>query len=99
MCLEYGACALQVRHIHCACTQARRPFRSATFQIPSTRPYGAAPPQLEYHFRYLLGDLVRVAERSEVSDVLLQAHDRAGGAEADDILAELRRGRDRGLNA
>jgi plasmid stability protein len=42
---------------------------------------------------YLLGELVRVAERPPVSDVLTRAAGRRGGADSDAILEALREAR------
>jgi plasmid stability protein len=44
---------------------------------------------------YLLGELIRVAERPPVSDVLARAGARHGGARTPDIVAAVRAGRDR----
>lgn len=44
---------------------------------------------------YLLGELVRVAERPPVADVLARAGKRHGGAATADIVAAVRAGRDR----
>jgi hypothetical protein len=44
---------------------------------------------------YLLAELVRVAERPPVADVLGRARARHGGAKASDIVAAVRSGRDR----
>jgi antitoxin FitA len=44
---------------------------------------------------YLLGELIRVAERPPVSDVLARAGVRRGGARTTDIVAAVRSGRDR----
>jgi plasmid stability protein len=44
---------------------------------------------------YLLGELIRVAERPPVADVLARAGVRRGGARTTDIVAAVRSGRDR----
>jgi plasmid stability protein len=44
---------------------------------------------------YLRAELVRVAERPPVADVLARAGARRGGASSDDIVAAVRSGRDR----
>ncbi|HZD17279.1 MAG TPA: hypothetical protein VE669_03970 [Actinomycetota bacterium] len=44
---------------------------------------------------YLLGEIVRVAERPPVADVLARAASRHGGADADAIVDAVRSGRDR----
>jgi len=44
---------------------------------------------------YLLTELVRVAERPPVADVLVRARARHGGAKSSDIVAAVRSGRDR----
>ena len=44
---------------------------------------------------YLLRELVEVASRPEISDVLRRAAERSGGARAADIVAAVRAGRDR----
>ena len=44
---------------------------------------------------YLLGEIVRVAERPPVADVLARAASRHGGADIDAIVAAVRSGRDR----
>ena len=44
---------------------------------------------------YLLTELVRVAERPPVADVLARARARHGGARTTDIVAAVRSGRDR----
>lgn len=44
---------------------------------------------------YALIELLRVAERPPVADVLLRAGSRAGGARRADIVAAVRAGRDR----
>lgn len=44
---------------------------------------------------FALGELVRVAERPTVSDVLARAASRSGGAETREIVAAVRAGRDR----
>jgi plasmid stability protein len=44
---------------------------------------------------YLLRELVRVAERPPVADVLARASARHGGARTTDIVAAVRSGRDR----
>ena len=44
---------------------------------------------------YLLGELVRIAERPPVADVLARARARHGGARTTDIVAAVRSGRDR----
>jgi antitoxin FitA len=44
---------------------------------------------------YLLTELVRVAERPPVADVLARAGTRQGGASTDEIVAAVRSGRDR----
>lgn len=44
---------------------------------------------------YALGELVRVAERPPVSDVLARAGGRSGGANGEAIVAAIRAGRDR----
>ena len=44
---------------------------------------------------YLLGELVRVAERPPVADVLARASSRRGGADLEAIVAAVRSGRDR----
>ena len=44
---------------------------------------------------YLLRELVRVAERPPVADVLARARTRHGGARTTDIVAAVRSGRDR----
>jgi plasmid stability protein len=45
---------------------------------------------------YLLRELVDVAERPEISEVLRRASERTGGATGSDIVRAVRRGRDRG---
>lgn len=44
---------------------------------------------------YLLGEIVRVAERPPVADVLARAANRHGGATTTDIVDAVRSGRDR----
>jgi antitoxin FitA len=44
---------------------------------------------------YLLGELIRVAERPPVADVLARAGARHGGARTTDVVAAVRSGRDR----
>ena len=44
---------------------------------------------------YLLTELVRVAERPPVADVLSRARARHGGARTTDVVAAVRSGRDR----
>lgn len=44
---------------------------------------------------YLLAELIRVAERPPVADVLARAGARQGGASTDEIVAAVRAGRDR----
>ncbi len=44
---------------------------------------------------YLLRELITVADRPEVSDVLRRARERSGGARSSDIVAAIRRNRDR----
>ncbi|MCA1587984.1 MAG: hypothetical protein LC744_04875 [Chloroflexi bacterium] len=44
---------------------------------------------------YALSELERVVERPAVSEVLRRARSRAGGADAADIVAAIRAGRDR----
>jgi plasmid stability protein len=44
---------------------------------------------------YLLRELIRVAERPPVADVLVRARARHGGARTRDIVAAVRSGRDR----
>ena len=44
---------------------------------------------------YLRAELVRVAERPPVAEVLARAGARRGGARTDDIVAAVRSGRDR----
>jgi antitoxin FitA len=44
---------------------------------------------------YLLDELVRVAERPPVADVLARAAARHGGASTEEIVAAVRSGRDR----
>ncbi len=44
---------------------------------------------------YVLGELIVVADRPEVSDVLQRARERSGGALGDDILDAIRSERDR----
>jgi antitoxin FitA len=44
---------------------------------------------------YVLAELIRVAERPPVADVLARAAARSGGAPVDDIVAAVRSGRDR----
>lgn len=44
---------------------------------------------------YLLGEIVRVAERPPVAEVLARAGKRNGGAATPDIVAAVRAGRDR----
>jgi antitoxin FitA len=44
---------------------------------------------------YLLAELLRVAERPPVADVLARAGARHGGASTDEIVAAVRSGRDR----
>ncbi len=44
---------------------------------------------------YLLEELVRVAARPPVADVLRRAESRAGGVSLDEIVAAVRSGRDR----
>lgn len=44
---------------------------------------------------YALRELVEVAGRPEVSDVLRRAAERSGGVRRDDIVAAVREGRDR----
>ena len=44
---------------------------------------------------YLLAELIRVAERPPVADVLARASARHGGASTGDIVAAVRAGRDR----
>lgn len=44
---------------------------------------------------YILGELIRIAERPEVTEVLLRARSRHGGAETSEIVAAVRSGRDR----
>jgi antitoxin FitA len=44
---------------------------------------------------YLLGELIRVAERPPVADVLARAGARSGGARTTDVVAAVRSGRDR----
>ena len=44
---------------------------------------------------YLLTELVRVADRPPVTDVLARARARHGGARTSDIVAAMRSGRDR----
>lgn len=44
---------------------------------------------------YILDELVRIAERPEVTEVLLRARTRHGGAETAEIVAAVRSGRDR----
>jgi plasmid stability protein len=44
---------------------------------------------------YLLAELIRVAERPQVADVLARAGARQGGASTDEIVAAVRSGRDR----
>jgi antitoxin FitA len=44
---------------------------------------------------YLLGELIRVAERPPVADVLARAWARHGGARTTDVVAAVRSGRDR----
>lgn len=45
---------------------------------------------------YLLRELIELARRPEISDVLRRAHERSGGAREADIVEAVRRGRDRG---
>ncbi len=44
---------------------------------------------------YVLRELVEVARRPEVSDVLRRADERSGGASVQDMVAAVRQGRDR----
>lgn len=44
---------------------------------------------------YLLRELIEVSERPAVSDVLRRARERSGGARGADIVAAVRRNRDR----
>jgi plasmid stability protein len=44
---------------------------------------------------YALGELARVAERPSVSELLVSARRRAGGAAHDEIVEAVRSGRDR----
>jgi plasmid stability protein len=44
---------------------------------------------------YLLAEIVRVAERPSVADVLARAGDRAGGTDTTKIVNAVRAGRDR----
>jgi antitoxin FitA len=44
---------------------------------------------------YLLGEIVRVAKRPPVADVLMRAGQRSGGADTVAIVAAVRSGRDR----
>lgn len=44
---------------------------------------------------YLLAEITRVAERPLMADVLARAEKRRGGADAADIVAAVRSGRDR----
>lgn len=44
---------------------------------------------------YLLGEIIRIAERPPVADVLARAGRRRGGVGVDDIVAAVRSGRDR----
>lgn len=44
---------------------------------------------------YLLRELIELAGRPAVSDVLRRAHERSGGSSTADIVATVRRGRDR----
>jgi plasmid stability protein len=44
---------------------------------------------------YLLGELIRVADRPAVADVLARANRRSGGADGDAIIEAVRIGRDR----
>lgn len=45
---------------------------------------------------YVLRELIELAGRPEVSDVLRRAAERSGGATSGDIVDAVRRGRDRG---
>lgn len=44
---------------------------------------------------YLLGEIVRVAERPSVADVLVRGLRREGGVDFEEIVAAVRSGRDR----